>query len=163
MVSFNIICFVSWVLCFQTVAMYIVLSHVTPSGPLRLCIMLSMYIVIHVDSTADTMFGWFESMVYEETSSAWRCGVIVLSLCSSQKRAWATARGNGGKNGGGKVARDLNRGENLLNCLGQSLSNLADRRTWSASALAWLAHDSRLWITARLRDTECKRHRERKR
>ena len=31
--------------------------HVTHSGPLRLCIMLSMYIVIHVESTADTMFG----------------------------------------------------------------------------------------------------------
>ena len=32
-------------------------SHVTASSPLRLYIMLSMYIVIHVESTAGTMFG----------------------------------------------------------------------------------------------------------
>ena len=62
--------------------------HVTHSVPLRLCILFSMYIVIHVESKADTMFGWFESIVYGETSSAWHCGVIVLqerimSACSA--------------------------------------------------------------------------------
>ena len=31
--------------------------HVTLSDLLRLCILSSMYIVIHVESTADTMFG----------------------------------------------------------------------------------------------------------
>ena len=65
-------------------------SHVTSNrSPVRLWIVWSMYIRIHVESKADTMFRWFESMVYEETSSAWHCGVNVLrDPCLCACSAW---------------------------------------------------------------------------
>ena len=66
------------------------LSHATPNrSPMRLWIVWSMYIRIHVESKADTMFRWFESTVYEETSSAWHCGVNVLRPpCLRACSAW---------------------------------------------------------------------------
>ena len=68
-VSSNIICLVSWVPWFQTISMYIV-----------------FLLMWHTKLV--TMFGWFDSIVYEETSTAWHCGVIVLqeqimSACSA--------------------------------------------------------------------------------
>ena len=59
MASLNLICFVSGVPGFKLFqCTYVVLSHVKHQCvPLSLLMSSSMYIVIHLESKADTMFG----------------------------------------------------------------------------------------------------------